>query len=86
MTQNALAFLIVGILLGALPGFLIGQSLNVHEIDDPDTPEAESLQVPETYPIPQSMSECYVAIAQASTDRGARYMENYCYKKYGDEF
>ena len=84
MSKNALAFLIVGILLGALPGFLIGQSLIAQKIDGPDTAEAESLPISNPYPVPQSKAECYVAVAKATTKTGADIMIDYCDKKYGD--
>ena len=79
MTNKALAFLIVGILLGVLPGFLVSQQINC-----PGTPESESLPISNPYPVPQSKAECYVAVAKATTTTGANIMIDYCDKKYGD--
>jgi hypothetical protein len=78
VTNNALDFLIVGILLGALPGFLVGQQINC-----PDTLETESTQIPNPYPVPETKAECYVAIAEASTNTGADAMDEYCFKTFG---
>lgn len=39
MDSNSLAFLLVGILLGALPGYLIGQSMATNPYPVPKTKE-----------------------------------------------
>lgn len=39
---------------------------------------------PEEYPLPKTKAECYVAVAKASTERGANVMIDYCDDRFED--
>jgi hypothetical protein len=84
VNKEPLAFLIVGVLLGALPGFLIGQSMNTEEIENANTRDVEPIQATNPYPVPGTKAECYVAVGKATTQTGANLMIEYCLTQYSE--
>jgi len=91
MKRHQFGLIVAGILIGVLPGYLLGHSMaqmgrSPSELQDEEFSQEKDSQPPTSTDssVPTTGGECALAVSRAPTRDGASVMLRYCLKHFPD--